>query len=103
MPLLCVRTSIHSCTCRTCITTLPTLSCMHTYLYIPADSVSYTVVASHKHTCGHTSFSAAPPSQYYYSYSETTHSCTASTSVLSCLDERTACIYVFSSDVCAFS
>ncbi len=28
----------------------------------------------------------------------------ASTSVLSCLDdERTACIYIFSSDVCAFS
>ncbi len=26
-----------------------------------------------------------------------------STSVLSCLDERTACIYIISSDVCAFS
>ncbi len=35
--------------------------------------------------------------------SETTHSCARSTSVLSCQDERTACIYIISSDVCAFS
>ncbi len=33
---------------------------MHTYVYTPADSVSYTVVASHKHTYGNTSFNAAP-------------------------------------------
>ncbi len=32
----------------------------YTYLYIPADSVSHTFVASHTHTYGHTSFDAAP-------------------------------------------
>ncbi len=31
------------------------------------------------------------------------HALMHSTSVLSCLDERTACIYIFSLDVCAFS
>ncbi len=31
------------------------------------------------------------------------HALMHSTYVLSCLDERTACIYIFSSDICAFS
>ncbi len=63
-------------------------------------SVSYTVVASHTHTYGHTSFSAAPCTT---TQTPPTHSCTAPTNVLSCLDERAACIYIFSSDVGAFS
>ncbi len=106
----CVRTSTHSCTCRTCITTLPTLSYMHTYLYIPADSVSCTVVASHKHTCGHTSFSAAP---HNTTQKPRTHAQRAPPYVAAWMSGPLAYIYmyiyiyiyiyIFSSDVCGFS
>ncbi len=73
---------------------------MHTYLYIPADSVSYTVAGSHTHTYGLTRFSAAPHATILLLRN---HALMRSTSVLSCLDERTACAYIISSDVCAFS
>ncbi len=70
-------------------------------IHIPADSISYTVAGSHTHTYRFTRFSAAPHATILLL--RTTHSCACSTSVLSCLDERTACIYIISSDVCAFS
>ncbi len=58
------------------------------------------LAATRTHTDSHVS---VPPLTLLYHYSETTHSCACSTSVLSCLDERTACIYIISSDVFAFS
>ncbi len=103
-----LRTCMHACApphtyahaARTCMhhdIAHITPSYIHTYLYIPADSVSYTVVASHTHTYGHTSFSAAPASYYVLLRNKprTHSSCMHSTSVLSCLDERTACIRIY--------
>ncbi len=78
------------------------LSYMHTYLYIPADSVSYTVIDSHTHTYGHTSFSAAPHITILLCYSETTHSCTAPPYLAAWMSGPLAYTYIFSSDVCAF-
>ncbi len=95
-----MRTSTHS--YRICITTLPTLSYMHTYLFIYLQIQFHTrlLAATRTHTDSHVS---VPPLTLLHYYSETTHSSACSTSVLSCLDERTACIYIISSDVCAFS
>ncbi len=75
---------------------------LHTLMHMPHlhHDIANTIVASHTHTYGHTSFGAAPAS---HGYSDTTHSRIHSTYVLSCLDERTACMNIFSSNVCAFS
>ncbi len=75
--------------------------CTHSHATLHHDSISYTVADSHTHTYGFTRFSAAPRATILLLLRN--HALMRSTSVLSCLDERTACIYIISSDVCAFS
>ncbi len=74
---------------------------IHAYLFIYTCRFSFIHSCCQPHTHIRTHKFQCCPSHYYY-YSETTNA-QHSTSVLSCLDERTACIYIFSSDVCAFS
>ncbi len=75
---------------------------VHAYLFIYLRIPFHTrlLAATRTHTDSHVS---VPPLTLLYYYLGPTHSCACSTSVLSCLDERTACIYIISSDVCAFS
>ncbi len=65
------------------------------------DGEIYDVVWVSIHiTYGFTRFTAAPRATILLLRN---HALMRSTFVLSCLDERTACIYIISSDVCAFS